>query len=165
MIFLSKYGKDIKINDLSKKLNLPIKTITDGVKFLEKQELIVKKNSGFVIVDLQESTLNKLYKPNLTPSKETIEKTSKNKQKRAKAIDHINNMYFQGIMGPSWYNDIDLWFSKYNFDDQVMISLFDYCYNRSAFIKIMFKQLQKAWGNNKIHTWSDLDVIIKNVRD
>ena len=35
MIFLSKYGKDIKINDLSKKLNLPIKTITDGVKFLE----------------------------------------------------------------------------------------------------------------------------------
>ena len=77
MIFLSKYGKDIKINDLSKKLNLPIKTITDGVKFLEKQELIVKKNSGFVIVDLQESTLNKLYKPNLTPSKETIEKTSK----------------------------------------------------------------------------------------
>ena len=114
MIFLSKYGKDIKINDLSKKLNLPIKTITDGVKFLEKQELIVKKNSGFVIVDLQESTLNKLYKPNLTPSKETIEKTSKNKQ-RAKAIDHINNMYFQGIMGPSWYNDIDLWFSLKQF--------------------------------------------------
>ena len=75
--FLSKYGKDIKINDLSKKLNLPIKTITDGVKFLEKQELIVKKNSGFVIVDLQESTLNKLYKPNLTPSKETIEKNFK----------------------------------------------------------------------------------------
>ena len=30
MIFLSKYGKDIKINDLSKKLNLPIKAITDG---------------------------------------------------------------------------------------------------------------------------------------
>ena len=156
MIFLSKYGKDIKINDLSKKLNLPIKTITDGVKFLEKQELIVKKNSGFVIVDLQESTLNKLYKPNLTPSKETIEKTSKNKQ-RAKAIDHINNMYFQGIMGPSWYNDIDLWFSKYNFDDQVMIALFDYCYNRSALHKNYVQAVAEAWGANKIHTWNDLD--------
>ena len=157
MIFLSKYGKDIKINDLSKKLNLPIKTITDGVKFLEKQELIVKKNSGFVIVDLQESTLNKLYKPNLTPSKETIEKTSKNKQ-RAKAIDHINNMYFQGIMGPSWYNDIDLWFSKYNFDDQVMIALFDYCYNRSALHKNYVQTVAEAWGSSKIHTWTDLDV-------
>ena len=157
MIFFSKYGKDIKINDLSKKLNLPIKTITDGVKFLEKQELIVKKNAGFVIVDLQESTLNKLYKPNLTPSKETIEKTSKNKQ-RAKAIDHINNMYFQGIMGPSWYNDIDLWFSKYNFDDQVMIALFDYCYNRSALHKNYVQTVAEAWGSSKIHTWTDLDV-------
>ncbi len=156
MIFLSKYGKDIKINDLSKKLNLPIKAINDGVKFLESQELIVKKTTGFVIVDLQESTLNKLYKPNLTPSKETIEKTSKN-QKRAKAIDHINNMYFQGIMGPSWYNDIDIWFTKYNFDEQVMISLFDYCYNRSALHKNYVQTVAEAWGNNKIHTWSDLD--------
>ena len=35
MIFLSKYGKDIKLNDLSKKLNIPLKTINDGIKYLE----------------------------------------------------------------------------------------------------------------------------------
>ena len=35
MAFLSKYNKDIKINDLSKKLSLPLKTINDGTKFLE----------------------------------------------------------------------------------------------------------------------------------
>ena len=157
IIFLSKYGKDIKVNDLSKKLNLPIKTINDGMKFLENQGLIVKKTSGFIIVDLQESTLNQLYKPNLTPSKETIEQNSKNQQ-RAKAIDHINNMYFQGIMGPSWYNDIDLWFKKYNFDDQVMIALFDYCYNRSALHKNYVQTVAEAWGVNKIHTWNDLDL-------
>ncbi len=157
IIFLSKYGKDIKVNDLSKKLNLPIKIINDGMKFLENQGLIVKKTSGFIIVDLQESTLNQLYKPNLTPSKETIEQNSKNQQ-RAKAIDHINNMYFQGIMGPSWYNDIDLWFKKYNFDDQVMIALFDYCYNRSALHKNYVQTVAEAWGVNKIHTWNDLDL-------
>ena len=99
MVFLSKYNKDVKVNDLSKKLNLPVKAITDGVKFLEDHNLIIKKTNGFIIVDLQEFTLNNLYKPNLTPSKDTIEQTAKN-QSRAKAIDHINNMYFQGIMGP-----------------------------------------------------------------
>ena len=108
---------------MSKKLNLPVKSITDGVKFLEEHNLIVKKSNGFIIVDLQESMLNQLYKPNLTPSKETIEQTAKNKA-RAKAIEYINNMYFQGIMSPSWYNDIDLWFKKYNFDEQVMIAPF-----------------------------------------
>ena len=66
-------------------------------------------------------------------------------------------MYFQGIMGPSWYNDIDLWFRKYNFDEQVMITLFDYCYNRSALHKNYVQAVAEAWGANKIHTWNDLD--------
>ena len=156
IIFLSKYNKDIKLNDMSKKLSLPLKTINDGLKFLEDNNLIMKKTTGYIVVDLQEMTLNNLYKPNLTPSKDSIEQTAKNKS-RAKAIDHINNMYFQGIMGPSWYNDIDLWFKKYNFDEQVMIALFDYCYNRSALHKNYVQTVAEAWGANNIHTWNDLD--------
>ena len=57
----------------------------------------------------------KLYSPKLTSSPEDIEKNSKN-QYRAKAIENINNQFFQGIMSPSWYSDIDMWFKKYNFD-------------------------------------------------
>ena len=156
MIFLSKYGKEIKINDLSKKLSLPLKTLTDGIKFLEDNGLILKKTNGYIIVDLQETTLYKLYTPNLTASKEKVEQTAKNKS-RAKAIEHINNMYFQGIMGPSWYNDIDLWFSKYNFDEQVMIALFDYCFNRSKMHRNYVLAVAEAWGSNGIKTWNDLD--------
>ena len=157
LVFLSKYKKDVKINDLSKKLSLHVKTISDGLKFLEEAKLILKKTTGFIVIDLQEVTLNNLYKPNLTQSKETIENVAKN-QSRAKAIEHINNMYFQGIMGPSWYNDIDLWFRKYNFDEQVMIALFDYCYNRSALHKNYVQAVAEAWGANKIQTWNDLDI-------
>ena len=157
LIFLSKYNKDAKVNDLSKKLNLPLKVINEGLDFLDSNGLILKKTTGYVIVDLQEKTLNSLYKPNLTPSKESIAQTAKNKS-RAKAIDHINNMYFQGIMGPSWYNDIDLWFKKYNFDEQVMIALFDYCYNRSALNKPYVQVVAEAWGSNHIQTWNDLDL-------
>lgn len=157
LVFLSKYKKDIKINDMSKKLSLPVKSINDGLKFLEDNNLILKKTTGFIILDLQEITLNNLYKPNLTQSKEKIEQTSKNRS-RSKAIEHINNMYFQGVMGPSWYNDIDLWFKKYNFDEQVMIALIDYCYNRSALHKNYVQTVAEAWGSNKIHTWNDLDL-------
>ncbi len=156
LVFLSKFKKDAKINDLSKKLSLPVKIINDGIKYLEDNNLILRKTTGFIVIDLQEVTLNNLYKPNLTQSKETIEQVSKN-QARAKAIEHINNMYFQGIMGPTWYNDIDLWFRKYNFDDQVMIALFDYCYKRSALHKNYVQAVAEAWGASKIQTWSDLD--------
>lgn len=156
MIFLSKYGKDIKLNDLSKKLNIPLKNISDGIKYLEENNLITKKSNGYIISDLQELTLHNLYTPNLTMSKEKVEKTAKNKS-RVKAIEHINNMYFQGIMGPSWYNDIDIWFSKYHFDEQVMIALFDYCYKRSALHRNYVQTVAEAWSSNKVKTWNDLD--------
>lgn len=156
MIFLSKYNKDIKLTDLSKKLNIPLKTINEGMKFLEENGLITKKTTGYIIIDLQESTLHNLYTPNLTMSKEKVEQTAKNKSK-AKVIEHINNMYFQGIMGPSWYNDIDLWFRKYNFDEQVMIALFDYCYKRSALHRNYIQTVAEAWASNKVKTYSDLD--------
>lgn len=156
MIFLSKYGKDIKLNDLSKKLNIPLKNISDGIKYLEENNLITKKSNGYIISDLQELTLHNLYTPNLTMSREKVEKTAKNKS-RVKAIEHINNMYFQGIMGPSWYNDIDIWFSKYHFDEQVMIALFDYCYKRSALHRNYVQTVAEAWSSNKVKTWNDLD--------
>ena len=156
LIFLSRYGKDIKLNDLSKKLNLPLKTINDGLAFLEENDLITKKTNGYIIVDLQELTLHNLYTPNLGLSKEKVAQNAKNKTK-SKAIEHINNMYFQGIMGPSWYNDIDLWFTKYGFDEQVMIALFDYCYKRSALHRNYVQTVAEAWSNNNVKTWSDLD--------
>lgn len=157
VIFLSKYKKDIKLNDLSKKLNLPLKTINDGFKFLEDHGLLTKKTSGYVVSDLQEQTLHYLYTPNLTMSKEKVAQTAKSKSK-AKAIEHINNMYFQGIMGPSWYNDIDIWFRKYNFDEQVMIALFDYCYKRSALHRNYVQTVAEAWASNKVQSYNDLDI-------
>ena len=87
LLFLSKYDKDIKITDLSKKLNIPLKTINDGIKYLEENNLILKKTTGYIIIDIQEATLRNLYTPNLTMSKEKVEQTSKNRS-RAKAIEH-----------------------------------------------------------------------------
>jgi len=53
MIFLSKYGKDIKINDLSKKLQLDFKVIQDAIKYWEELGVITKKNTGYIINNVQ----------------------------------------------------------------------------------------------------------------
>lgn len=156
IIFLSKYEKDAKLNDLSKNLALPLKDINDAFAYLEKNGFIIRKENGFIISNLQEQTLNKLYKPNLTMSPEKVADIAQNKA-RAKIIEHINNTYFSGIMGPSWYNNIDIWLTKYNFDDQVLISLFDYCFRRSALNMKYVQTVAEAWGSNKIQTWEDLD--------
>lgn len=156
IIFLSKYDKDIKINDLSKKLALPLKTIQEAFKYWEEAGLLIKKHTGYIVTNVQEIELLKVYSPKLTSSPEDIKKNAKN-QYRAKAIENINNQFFQGIMSPSWYNDIDLWFKKYNFDEQVMLALFNYCFDHSALHRNYIQVVADSWYKNNIKSFSDLD--------
>ena len=156
MVFLSKYGKDIKVNDLSKKLGLDFKVIQDAVKYWEDNQVITKKNTGYIINNLQEIELHKLYKPVVALSAETLKQTAQNKR-RANAIETINNKFFQGIMSPSWYSDIDLWFKKYNFDEEVMVALFQYCFSRSALHRNYIQTVADAWYKSNVKTFNDVD--------
>ena len=156
MFFLAKYNKDVKLNDLSKKLELPLKTVQESIKKLEDDGLIIKKNTGYILNNIQEIELHKLYTPKVTSSPEELEKIATNKR-RAQAIEDINNECFQGIMSPSWYSDIDLWFKKYSFDEEVMMALFRYCYNRSALHRNYIQTIAEAWHKNNIKTYNDLD--------
>lgn len=157
MLFLSKYDKDIKINDLSKKLVLPVKTIQDAVKYWEDKCLITKKNTGYIVNSIQEIELHKLYKPKTALSAEQLQKSVEN-QKRAKAIDFINNKYFSGLMPTTWYPEIELWFKKYGFDEEVMIALFGYCFDMSALHKNYVQAVAEAWNKNNIKNFNDLDL-------
>ena len=156
LLFISKYSKDVKINDLSKNLSLPFNVINEGMNYLENNNFILRKPQGFILLDLQENMLKELYKPNIKTDPEKIEENAKNKE-RIQLVEYLNNKYFQGVMGPTWYNDIDLWFEKYEFEPEVMIALFDYCFNKSALHRNYIKTVAEAWGLNKIKTITDLE--------
>ena len=161
ILFLSKYNKDIKLNDMSKKLALPLNVIQEALKYWEENDAITKKGTGYILNNIQEIELNKLYSPKITLSKETIQNVEKDKS-RSSAIEAINTAFFQGIMSPSWYNDIDIWFKKYGFDEEVMIALFQYCFDKSALHKNYVKTVAEAWHNNNIKTFSELDTYYEN---
>jgi len=119
--------------------------------------VITKKTTGYIINNIQEIELHKLYKPKVSLSAEALKETEKN-QHRAKAIENINNRFFQGIMSPSWYSDIDLWFKKYGFEEEVMFALFNYCYSRSALHRNYIIAVADAWHKNNIKTFDELDI-------
>ena len=156
ILFLSKYNGEININDLAKKLALSINTLNEGMKYLEKEGFILRKPTGFVVTDLQEKTLNDVYTLKMQTTQEKVEKNVQNKQ-RIKLVEYLNNKYFQGIMGPTWYTDIDTWMDKYGFDEQVMINLFDYCYSKSALHKNYVQVVAESWGLNKVKNLDDLE--------
>jgi DnaD/phage-associated family protein len=156
ILFLSKYNTEIKINDLSKTLSLDFPTVQDAIKYWEEKGLITKTIDGYSIANLREIELSKLYTPKVTSSPEDALKNSQN-QYRAKAIEDINKLFFQGVMSPSWYNDIDFWFTKYEFDEQVMIALFNYCHDNRALHRNYIQTVAEGWSQNHIRTFNDLD--------
>ena len=156
LYFISKYNKDIKINDLAKKLDLRLPVIQDAIKYWEDQGLLIRKNQGFIVTNIQEIEINKVYKPKVTISAEDLKKKDESKY-RASAIETINNEFFQGVMSPSWYADITLWFKKYDFDEEVMIALFRYCFNQSALHRNYITTVADAWHKNGVKTFTDLD--------
>lgn len=156
LVFWSKYNGDININDLSKKLSLSINSINEAMKYLEENGFILRKQNGFVVVDLQEKALNNLYTLRMETNKEQIEQNSRNKE-RIRLMEYLNNKYFQGVMGPTWYTDIDTWMNKFGFDEQVIINLFDYCYSKSALHRNYVQVVAESWGLNKIKNLDDLE--------
>ena len=156
MLYLSKYNKSINLNDLSKKLNLQLKTIHEAMQYWESENVLTKTPNGYILNDLQEIELHSLYSPKLTSSPEQTQKTDQSKS-RSKAIENINNLCFQGMMRPTWYNDIDLWFKKYGFDEEVMIALFNYCFQRNGTSKNYIQTVAENWAKNNIKNFTDLD--------
>lgn len=156
LVFLSKYSKDVKVNDLSKNLSLSVNTISEGIKYLEENNLILRMPQGYVITDLQESALNEIYTLKIQNSQERQEESVRNKE-RIQLVEYINNTYFQGVMGPTWYSDIDTWMDKYEFDEQVLIALFDNCFKKGALHRNYVQVVAEAWFQHKVKNIEDLD--------
>jgi predicted transcriptional regulator len=134
-LFLSKHNKDISLLDLSKKTGLQLDRVKASLEYFNKAGLTVSTERGVILCDLKEKEINRLYTPKLSTSPEdAVEKLNRNK-KRTSVISAINNTFFQGIMSPAWYNDIATIFDKYGFEEEVVYSLFNYCYEKRALHK------------------------------
>lgn len=156
-LFLCKHDSEVTPLDLSKRLCLPLKTVEQGLKYWEENNVLIKKQNSYAIADLKKIEVDKLYKPKLTSSiEDAIENNSKNVL-HTQIINTINDTFFQGVMSPAWYTDIDNLFSKYQFDEHVMFSLFQYCFDRQALHKKYLYAVAEGWAANNIKTAEDLD--------
>jgi len=156
-LFCCKHKIEIAPLDLSKKLCLPITTIEQSLKYWEENNLLIKKGDSYILADLKQIELNKLYTPKLALSTEDAIKNTEKNVYRSQAITAISEMFFQGVMSEAWFSDINMIFSKYNFDEDVVISLFNYCYTRQALHRKYLFTVANAWAKNGIKTQDDLD--------
>jgi DnaD/phage-associated family protein len=158
-LFLSKYNKYATMKELSKKLDIDINKVKDSLLYLESIGVISKKenSSSIVLNDLKEKEIKKMYRLKTTSTADEAILSSERNKKRNSIITAINNKFFQGVMPPSWYTDIDAWFDKYGFEEDVMFALFQYCYEHSGLSKNYITKVADSWYSRNIRNSFDLD--------
>lgn len=158
-LFLSKYNKYATVKELSKKLDIDINKVKDALIYLESIGVISRKenSSSIILNDLKEKEIKKMYRLKTTSTPDEAILSSERNKKRNSIISAINNKFFQGIMPPSWYTDIDAWFDKYNFEEDVMFTLFQYCYEHGGLSKNYIIKVADTWHSHNIRNSFDLD--------
>jgi DnaD/phage-associated family protein len=156
-LFLSKYNKQASNEELSKKLCMDISKVKDALIYLESIGAISRKEGGIVINDLKEREIKKMYRLKNTSTPEEAALSMERNKRRNKIITAINNAFFQGLMSPSWYTDIDAWFDKYQFEEDVMYALFQHCYDHKGLTKSYITKVADNWYSKNIKNSFDLD--------
>lgn len=155
ILLFSRKNKELSIDEISKKLGYQKFEIEKTLKYIEEQGLIIKIQDGYTVVDLKEVEINKSYMPKIEQKRGKV--ASENEARRMAAINAINESYFQGIMSLSWYVDINTWFEKYMFAEDVMIALFHYCQERKALSKNYVQAVAESWYVGGVKTFEQLE--------
>lgn len=156
-LFLGKRNKQACADDISKKLEMELVRVKDALTCLEGLGIITRNNSGMSLVDLKEKEIKKLYRLKTTSTPDEAIHSSERNKKRNRFISSINNAFFQGVMSPSWYTDIDAWFDKYKFEEDVMYALFKHCYDYKALSRQYIAKVADNWHSKNIKNSFDLD--------
>lgn len=156
-LFLSKYNRQASTEELSKTLGIDLNKVKEALIYLESTGVITRGQDNVTLVDLKEKEIKKIYRLKATSTPEEAILSSERNKKRNSIITAINNMFFQGCMSPSWYTDIDAWFDRYKFDEDVMLALFKHCYDHKGLTKHYISKVADNWSSKSIKDSFDLD--------
>lgn len=156
-LFLCKNNKVGKLEEIAEKLGFSLDTLNESLVTLENEELIIRTPSGISFVDIKAREVDRLYRRKEVSSPDEALSNTQFHQKRSRCIQSMNQMFFGGGMPGEWYTFIDNLFKQHHFDEDVMVSLFQYCKDRDALNRKYVGQVALNWSKKKITSHFELE--------
>ncbi len=156
-VYLSSRRLKVEKDDLCVKLGMTTAEVDNGLLTMEALGLLQHKRAGIVLTDLKEKELHKHFREKSSSSPEELEQHMARNKRRIQVIQDINKRFFQGVMPSSWYSDIDSWFEKFGFEEDVMLALFQHCYDHKVINKNYILKVAQSWHLKGIINSIDLD--------
>ena len=150
--------RSITEQDLSRRLGQDSDTIHAALVELAAVELIALKERSLEIVDVKAAEIERAYRPKTESSPQEMIKAQEKFGVREKLMADIAKTFFQGLMSPSWYGEIDSWFDRYHFEPEVIYALFQECARRNKLdSKAYIAKVAENWASRGIATFNDLN--------
>lgn len=160
-LFLGKNGRTAEDDELAARLDMSADTVRACLMMLEKEQVLMRSQERLILLDVKSREINRLFHRKGSAEPEEALSRAEGNSQRNQCIDHINAMFFQGLMSPSWYTSIDHWFETCHFDVDVMFHLFEYCKERDALNPRYVEKVGASWSARGIRTAWDLDRYLK----
>lgn len=160
-LFLGKGGQSAETEELAARLDMSEDTVRACLMMLEKEQLLLRSQEKIILLDVKSREINRLFHRKGASEPEAAIARAEGNTQRNQCIDHINQMFFQGLMSPSWYTAIDHWFETCHFDVDVMFHLFEYCKERDALNPKYVEKVAASWSTRNIRSAWDLDRHLK----
>ena len=157
--FKGGYDVEILSVDCARSLGMREEDMQAAILELASRELVEAEHNleSFKIVDLKRKTVERYYRRKTSKSMTEIAENNGNSDRRQNLINSINDTYFQGMMGPSWYQSIDSWFEDYGFDETVVYQMVKEAAERNKLNGPNYlSAMAKDYARNAVKSYEDL---------
>ncbi len=153
-------NRKIKASELAHRLGISENQAEKALSELQFLQLIIIQSGKLDIVDIKFVEAKK----HLTQRKEQENLSEEQVNRRERIIRQINDTFFQGVMSSTYYAKIDEWFSKYQFEPEVMYAMFSEAAGRSKLDGPGYvTAIAENWAAQGIRTFRQLNQYYQKV--
>lgn len=151
-------NRKVSENDLARRMGTERDNISIALLALSDLKLVEIKSEGITICDVKAQEIERTYRPKTASTPLEIIAQNSVFSQREQLIRDISKTFFQGLMSPSWYAEIDSWFDRYHFEPEVVYALFQECSRRNKLDnRAYITKVAENWSARKIITYQDLN--------
>lgn len=158
LLLTAKSHREINEADLARRMGSDVDTVKAALLELSACQLVSKRDEQLIIQDIKALEIEKIYRPRTSSDPQLIAAQQNQFSEREKLLSDISKTFFQGLMSPSWYGEIDAWFDRFGFEPEVIYALFQECARRNKLdSKAYISRVAENWSMRGIISYKDLN--------
>ncbi|HZJ68579.1 MAG TPA: DnaD domain protein [Candidatus Eisenbacteria bacterium] len=152
-------NRNLSAAEIAQRLGISKNDAEKALSELQDQQLIIIQSGQLEIIDLKIREVKRNYAKKKTDDKSSQADVSE----REAIIGQINDTFFQGVMSLGYYTKIDEWFSRYQFEPEVVYAIFSEAASRNKLDGPGYVSgIADNWAANGVKSYGQLNQYYKD---